>query len=131
MTWDGYNPLFPFGWGLSYTQFKYGAVSLSSNQLKGSDSITVSIQVSNTGAREGKRSVELYTHQQYASITPNMQRLRAFKKINLKPGETQTVSFKLRAADLAFVNEKLKTVTEAGNFVLMIGDQKASFSYQP
>jgi beta-glucosidase len=131
MTWDGYNPLFPFGWGLSYTQFKYGAVSLSSNQLKGSDSLTVSVQVTNTGAREGKRSVELYTHQQYASITPNMQRLRAFKKINLKPGETQTVSFKLRATDLAFVNEKLKTVTEAGTFDVMIGDQKASFSYQP
>ena len=60
-----------------------------------------------------------------------MQRLRAFKKINLKPGETQTVSFTLTAADLAFVNEKLKTVTEAGKFDVMIGDQKASFSYQP
>ena len=60
-----------------------------------------------------------------------MQRLRAFKKINLKAGETQTVSFTLTAADLAFVNANLKTVTEAGNFDLMIGDQKASFSYQP
>jgi beta-glucosidase len=131
MTWDGYNPLFPFGWGLSYTQFKYGPLSLSANQLKGSGSITVNISLTNTGAKEGKRSVELYTHQQYASITPNMQRLRAFKKINLKPGETQTVSFTLTAADLAFVNEKLKTVTEAGNFDVMIGDQKSSFSYQP
>ena len=131
MTWDGYNPLFPFGWGLSYTQFKYGPLSLSSIQLRGSDSITINIPVTNTGAKEGKRSVELYTHQQYASITPNMQRLRAFKKISLKPGETQTVSFTIRAADLAFVNEKLKTITEAGTFDLMIGDQKASFNYQP
>jgi len=131
MTWDGYNPLFPFGWGLSYTQFKYGALSLSSNQLRGSGTITINISLTNTGAKEGKHSVELYTHQQYASITPNMQRLRAFKKINLKPGETQTVSFTLKAADLAFVNEKLKTVTEAGTFDVMIGDQKASFSYQP
>ena len=131
MTWDGYNPLFPFGWGLSYTQFKYGALSMSSNQLRGTDSITIHIPLTNTGAKEGKRSVELYTHQQYASITPNMQRLRAFKKISLKPGETQTVSFTIRAADLAFINEKLKTVTEAGTFDVMIGDQKASFNYQP
>jgi beta-glucosidase len=131
MTWDGYNPLFPFGWGLSYTQFKYGSMSLSTNQLKGSGNISVTITLTNTGTKEGKRSVELYTHQQYASITPNMQRLRAFKKINLKPGETQTVSFTIKASDLAFVNEKLKTVTEPGNFDLMIGDQKASFSYQP
>jgi beta-glucosidase len=60
-----------------------------------------------------------------------MQRLRAFKKISLKAGETQTVSFTLNAADLAFVNANLKTVTEAGNFDLMIGNQKSSFSYQP
>ena len=131
MTWDGYNPLFPFGWGLSYTQFKYGQISLSSSQLKGSGNITVKITVTNTGNREGKHSVELYSHQQYASITPPMKRLRAFKKINLKPGETQTVSFALNASDLAFVNEKLKKITEAGNYDLMIGDQKASFSYKP
>jgi len=131
MTWDGYNPLFPFGWGLSYTQFKYGQINLSSSQMKGSGNITIKISVTNTGAREGKHSVELYSHQQYASITPSMKRLRAFKKIDLKPGETQTVSFTLNASDLAFVNEKLKTVTEAGNFDVMIGDQKTSFSYQP
>ena len=131
MTWDGYNPLFPFGWGLSYTQFTYGPISLSSSTLKGSGGLTITIPVTNAGAREGKHTVELYSHQQYASITPNMQRLRAFKKIDLKAGETQTVSFTLTAADLAFVNADLKTVTEAGNFDLMIGNQKVSFSYQP
>jgi beta-glucosidase len=131
MTWDGYNPLFPFGWGLSYTRFTYGPISLSSSTLKGSGNLTIAIPVTNAGAREGKHTVELYSHQQYASITPNMQRLRAFKKIDLKAGETQTVSFTLTAADLAFVNAELKTVTEAGNFDLMIGNQKVSFSYQP
>ncbi len=131
MTWDGYNPLFPFGWGLSYTRFTYGPISLSSSTLKGSGSLTVTIPVTNAGAREGKHTVELYSHEQYASITPNMQRLRAFKKIDLKAGETQTVSFTLTAADLAFVNAELKTVTEAGNFDLMIGNQKVSFNYQP
>jgi beta-glucosidase len=131
MTWDGYNPLFPFGWGLSYTQFAYGPISLSAPTMKGTENITVNVTVTNTGSREGKHTVELYSHQQYASITPNMQRLRAFKKINLKPGETQTVSFTLSAADLAFVNANLKTVTEPGNFDLMIGSQKASFGYEP
>jgi len=131
MTWDGYNPLYPFGWGLSYTQFTYGPISLSSSILKASGSLTITIPVTNAGTREGKHTVELYSHEQYASITPNMQRLRAFKKIDLKAGETQTVSFTLTAADLAFVNSELKTVTEAGNFDLMIGKQKVSFSYQP
>ncbi len=131
MTWDGYHPLFPFGWGLSYTKFNYGPISLSAPSLKGNGSITVNITVTNSGARDGKHTVELYSHQQYASITPSMRRLRGFKKINLKAGETQTVTFILTAADLAFVNTNLKTVTEPGNFDLMIGDQKASFSYQP
>jgi beta-glucosidase len=131
MTWDGYNPLFPFGWGLSYTSFKYGPIKLSAQELKGSGSISVSVTVTNSGSRDGKHSVELYSHQQYASITPNMRRLRAFQKINLKAGETQTVSFTITAADLAFVNASLKTVTEAGDFDLMIGDQKASFRYTP
>jgi beta-glucosidase len=131
MTWDGYNPLFPFGWGLSYTQFTDGPISLSSSTLNASGSLTITIPVTNAGTREGKHTIELYSHQQYASITPNMQRLRAFKKIDLKAGETQTVSFTITAADLAFVNAELKTVTEAGNFDLMIGKQKVSFSYQP
>jgi beta-glucosidase len=131
MTWDGYNPLFPFGWGLSYTQFTYGPISLSAPTMKGTGNITVNINVTNSGSREGKHSVELYSHQQYASITPNMQRLRAFKKINLKPGETQIVSFTISAADLAFVNAGLQTVTEPGNFDLMIGNQKTSFIYEP
>ena len=131
MTWDGYNPLFPFGWGLSYTKFTYGPISLSAPSIKGTGTITVNIAVTNAGTLEGKHAVELYSHQQYASITPSMQRLRAFKKISLKPGETQTVSFTLSAADLAFVNVNLKNRTEAGNFDLMIGNQKASFSYQP
>ena len=130
MTWDGYNPLFPFGWGLSYTSYTYGPLKLSAGSLNGSGNITISIPVTNAGSREGKHTVELYTHQQYASSTPSMQRLRAFKKISLKPGETQTVSFTLNAKDIAFVNASLKTVTEPGNFDVMIGNQKATFNYQ-
>jgi beta-glucosidase len=131
MTWDGYNPLFPFGFGLSYTSFTYGPLQLSSPVLQSTGKITASITVTNSGTREGKHTVELYSHQQYASITPCMQRLRAFQKISLKPGETKTVSFTLTAADLAFVNSNLKTVTEAGVFDLMIGNQKAGLRYEP
>jgi len=131
MTWDGYHPLFPFGWGLSYTQFEYGEISLSSKILKGAAKLRVSITVKNSGSRDGKHTVELYSHDQYASITPSMKRLRAFQKISLKAGESQTVNFTIDRNDLAFVNAQLKTVTEAGDFDLMIGDQKVSFMYEP
>jgi beta-glucosidase len=129
MNMQGYQPLFPFGWGLSYTHFEYGDIQLSAGKLQGSDKLTVTITVKNTGSRDGKHSVELYSHELYASITPNMRRLRAFRKIFLKAGEQQTVSFELDKNDLAFVNDQLKTVTEPGDFELMIGDKMAKFSY--
>ncbi|HMH34410.1 MAG TPA: glycoside hydrolase family 3 N-terminal domain-containing protein, partial [Puia sp.] len=131
MTWDGYKPLFPFGQGLSYTSFEYDDITLSTRILRGAAKLTVSITVRNSGNRDGKHTLELYSHEQYASITPSMQRLRAFKKISLKAGESQTVSFVIDKNDLAFVNASLKTVTESGNFDLMIGDKKATFAYQP
>jgi beta-glucosidase len=125
----GYDPLFPFGWGLSYTQFDYGDLGLSANKLTAGGTLTVSVTIKNTGARDGKHTVELYTRQHYASITPNMRRLRAFKKIFLKAGGSQTVSFTLNKDDLAFVNAQLKTVTEPGDFDVIVGDKKAVFSY--
>ncbi len=129
MTMDGYNPLFPFGWGLSYTTFEYSDIQLSSSTLKGDGNLTASITVKNTGVKDGKHTIELYTHDLYASITPNMKRLRAFKKILLKAGESQTVTFTLNKNDLAFVNAQLKTVTEPGDFEILIGDKKAKFTY--
>ena len=126
----GYDPLFPFGWGLSYTTFEYGDIKLSSDKLKGNEKLTVSVTVKNTGTKDGKHAVELYSHEQYASITPNMKRLRAFRKIFLKAGEQQTVTFIIDKNDLAFVNAQLKTVTEAGEFDLMIGSKKATVLYE-
>jgi beta-glucosidase len=127
---NGYNPLFAFGAGLSYTTFEYGDIKLSTANLKGNEKLTVSITIKNTGDRDGKHAVELFSHDLYASITPSTQRLRAFQKISLKAGETQTVSFSIDKNDLAFVNAKLKTVTEPGEFELMIGNKKAKFNYQ-
>lgn len=126
----GYKPLFAFGHGLSYTSFSYGDIRLNTKQLKGAGKLTVTVTVTNTGKTDGKHSVELYTRDMYASITPSMKRLRAFKKISLKAGESQEVSFTIDKNDLAFVNAQLKTVTEAGDFEIMIGDKKASFTYQ-
>jgi beta-glucosidase len=126
----GYDPLFAFGHGLSYTTFEYGDIQLSSTTLAGNAKLTVSITVKNTGNLDGKHAVELYTRDLYASITPSMQRLRAFQKISLKVGETKTVTFTLDKSDLAFVNAKLKTVTEPGDFEVMIGGKKAKFTYK-
>jgi beta-glucosidase len=130
VTMDGYKPLFPFGYGLSYTSFSYSDITLSTTKLKASAKLTVSITVTNTGKLDGQHSVELYSRDIYASITPSMKRLRAFKKIDLKAGETKTVSFTIDKNDLAFVNRQLKSITETGDFELMLGDKKAAFYYE-
>ncbi len=127
---SGYDPLYPFGFGMSYTSFAYDALTLNSSTLTAKTSIKVSITVTNTGSRAGKHTVELYTRDLYASITPCMKRLRAFQKINLQPGESKKLEFVITKDDLAFVNAKLKIVTEPGAFEVMIGDKKASFSYK-
>jgi beta-glucosidase len=126
----GYDPLYPFGHGLSYTSFEYSDLKLSSKTLTAFTSLTVTVTVKNTGQRDGKHTVELYTRDLYASITPNMKRLRAFQKIQLKAGESKMVSFTINKNDLSFVNAKLKTVTEPGDFEVMVGDKKGAFLYQ-
>lgn len=130
VSWDGYDPLFSFGHGLSYTSFVYKNIKVSNKILQAGQSITVTIDITNTGKLDGKHAVELYSRDLYASITPSMRRLRSFTKIFLKVGETKTVSFTITPADLAFVNAALKTVTEPGEFELYIGDQKTTITYQ-
>jgi beta-glucosidase len=126
----GYNPLFAFGHGLSYTTFETGNIKLSTDKLKGNEKLRISVTIKNTGNIDGKHTVELYSRDLYASITPNMKRLRAFKKIFLKAGETQTVNFGIDKNDVAFVNAQLKTITESGDFEIIIADKKAMFNYQ-
>lgn len=126
----GYDVQFPFGAGLSYTTFAYSNLSVSKDSIKGTDSVVVKIDVQNTGQKEGKEVIELYTHDQYASITPCERRLRAFQKVLLKPGEKKTITFTLSAQGLAFVNAEMKTVTEDGMFDVLIGGQQKSFYYK-
>jgi beta-glucosidase len=125
----GYNPLYEFGYGLSYTTFSYTNLHISKPELKDNETLTISVDVKNTGNLDGKESVLLYISQLYASIAPDTKRLRAFDKINLKPGESKTVTFKITPKDLAFVNDVSKTVTEAGEFKIQLGDQTQSFNY--
>ena len=127
---NGYDPLFPFGWGLSYTTFSYSELITDKKSLAGNESIKLSVTIKNTGSREGSHSVELYSRDLYASITPNVKRLRAFKKIHLKAGEEKKVEFSINKIDLAFVNDKLKTVTEPGAFDLMVGAKKVRIDVQ-
>nr|WP_199157509.1 glycoside hydrolase family 3 N-terminal domain-containing protein [Pedobacter sp. ASV2] len=125
-----FNPQYVFGQGLSYTTFKYSNLKLSSNTLKAGETLTITVEVSNTGKLEGKESVLLYTSDLVASlITPDVKRLRGFEKINLKAGETKTVTFSITPEDIAVVNLENKKVTEVGEFKVQIGDQKINFNY--
>jgi beta-glucosidase len=128
-TQTGYKYQFPFGHGLSYTTFDYSNFKVSSDSIKGDQKITVSVDVKNTGSRDGKEVVEVYSRDLFASITPSQRRLRGFSKIDLKVGETKTVTFELGKEDLAFVNAELKTVTEDGEFEVMIGSFKKTFKF--
>ncbi|PTQ94876.1 beta-glucosidase [Mucilaginibacter yixingensis] len=125
-----YNPQFKFGDGLSYTTFKYSNLKLSSPTLSAGQTLTVTVDVTNTGQREGKEAVLLFSSDLVASITPDVKRLRGFDKIDLQPGQTKTVTFKLTPNDLAFVNADLKTVTEPGEFKIMAGDQTAQLIFK-
>ena len=114
-----------FGYGLSYTSYKYSNLKVSQSDFCHGDIIKVSVDVKNTGNVAGKESVLLFSSDLIASMVPDGRRLRAFDKIDLQPGETKTVTFDLKADDLAFVGYDGKWRLEEGDFKLMIADQKA------
>ncbi|MBC7827300.1 MAG: beta-glucosidase BglX [Chitinophagaceae bacterium] len=115
------TPLYPFGFGLSYTTFNYGEIQLSSASIKPGASITASVAVTNTGKFDGVETVQLYVRDMIGSISRPVKELRGFKKISLKVGESGTVHFKITVDDLKFFNADLKFVAEPGDFKLFIG----------
>ncbi|ARS36195.1 glycoside hydrolase family 3 N-terminal domain-containing protein [Pontibacter actiniarum] len=124
-----YSPQYEFGHGLSYTTFTYSNLELSKPQLLANEQLTVSVTVKNTGSREGKETVQLFTSDLYASgITPDVRRLRRFEKIALKPGESKTLTFTLTPDDLAYIDRNGKKTIEAGEFEVRIGDQAQKFT---
>ena len=112
-----------FGYGLSYTSYKYSNLKVSQSDFRHGDIIKVNVDVKNTGKVAGKESVLLFSSDLIASMVPDGRRLRAFDKIELQPGETKTVTFDLNTDDLAFVGYDGKWVLEEGDFKLMIADQ--------
>ncbi len=115
-----YDPEFRFGYGLSYTMFAYSDLVLDRPILDGKDSLVVSVTVGNTGQVPGKEVVQLYVTDLYRSVTPPIRELKAFRKIDLQPGERKTVTFALREADLTFIGREYKRIAEKGKFRVTI-----------
>ncbi len=115
------DPLYPFGYGLSYTSFSYSDITLSSASLRPGQKINAFVTVTNTGARTGKETVQLYIRDMVGSITRPVKELKGFQKIELKPGESKIVSFTISVDDLKFYNSDLKYEAEPGDFKVLIG----------
>ncbi|MHA7943619.1 beta-xylosidase [Formosa sp. 3Alg 14/1] len=115
------TPLFPFGFGLSYTTFKYGTPKLDNTSIAANGTTTVSVEVTNTGKVTGDEVVQMYVRDDYASVGRYLKMLKGFKRITLKPGETKTVSFKLGFDELNILNQDLKKVVEPGTFTISVG----------
>ena len=115
------EPLYPFGYGLSYTTFEYGDVVLSKTNLKGNETFSAKIKVTNTGKVAGEEVVQLYISDPVASISRSVKDLKGFQKVSLNPGETKEVEFKITPEELKFFNSDLKYDWESGEFVVQTG----------
>lgn len=119
------GPLFAFGWGLSYTTFKFSNLRLSAASIAPEGETTVSVDVTNTGEREGDEVAQLYLHDEVSSLTRPVMELKGFRRISLKPGEIKTIQFPLTPAELGFYNIAMKWVVEPGTFTVMVGPSSA------
>jgi beta-glucosidase len=115
------TPLFPFGYGLSYTHFEYSSLVIDKKQAAVDDTVTISLQVSNAGSVAGDEVVQLYIRDEYASYPRPVKELRGFIRLSLQPGEKRRVTFRLPVNQMAFYDGDLKLVLEAGKFLVMVG----------
>jgi beta-glucosidase len=115
------QPLFPFGWGLSYTSFKYENLRLTPETIGPEGTATVSVDVTNTGKRSGAEVAQLYIRDEVSSVTRPVKELRGFQRITLEPGKTETVKFTLGPDELSFLNREMHRVVEPGSFKIMVG----------
>jgi beta-glucosidase len=123
----GFTPQFEFGSGLSYTTFTYSDLRLNKKTIAGNEDISVSVTVKNSGKRAGKEVVQLYLSDLVASLSPPGIRLKRFAKVYLEPGQTRTLTFKLRPDDLSFIDTNNKRVVEPGEFEVAIAGLKDRF----
>lgn len=122
----GVQPLYPFGYGLSYTTFEYSNVKLSSSELKKDDVLTVTFDLENTGKYEGTEVAQLYVRDKVGSVTRPVKELKRFTRVTLKPGEKKTVTFELPISELAFWNIDMKKTVEPGDFLLWVAPDSQS-----
>ncbi|MDD5460972.1 MAG: glycoside hydrolase family 3 N-terminal domain-containing protein [Methylococcales bacterium] len=123
-----YNPLYPFGHGLSYTTFQTGGLMLERDKINKGDNINMTVTVKNTGTVKGKETVLLYLNDIAASVSRPKKQLKAFKKVELEPGQAESLSFTLTPFDLSFIGVDLKRIVEPGDFKVIVGDETALFS---
>lgn len=122
----GFTPLFPFGYGLTYSTFEYSNIKLSNSELKQEDVLTVTFDLENTGCREATEIPQLYVRDKVGSVTRPVKELKRFCRVNLKPGEKRNISFDLPVSELAFWNIDMKQVVEPGEFSLWVAGDSQS-----
>ena len=122
----GFEPLFPFGYGLSYTTFKYSNVKLSSTSLKDDDVLKVTFDLENTGKYEATEVAQLYVRDKVGSVTRPVKELKRFTRISLKPGEKKNVTFELPVSELAFWDINMNKIVEPGDFSLWVAPDSQS-----
>ena len=125
---NGYKPLYPFGHGLSYTTFQTSDLKLQKDKFTLDENINITVTVKNTGLIKGKETVLLYVNDIAASVTRPSKQLKAFKKVELNPGQLEHLSFTLTPDDLSFIGVDLKRTVEVGDFKVMVGNETVTFS---
>jgi beta-glucosidase len=130
---DGYvdmpgTPLYPFGYGLGYTSFKYSNLRIDPSEVHGDGSAQVNVDVQNLGKRAGVETVQLYLHKQFAPVSLPVEQLRGFERVALEPGQTKTVSFRLGPGDFQFLDADMRWVVQPGTFDVMIGQSSANIA---
>lgn len=126
----GFRPLFEFGHGLSFTTFKYANLNVPPIPLTQGDSLSISVEVTNTGPRAGAETVHVFVRDLFASVVPPVKRLRAFRKVVIEPGATETLAFEFPVNDLAFFGPRNYPIVEPGEFEVMVGDLKATITVE-
>jgi beta-glucosidase len=124
---DSITPLYPFGFGLSYTKYAYSNLRIANSTMASNENVTVTIDVKNIGQRGGEEIVQLYIRDEVSSVTRPIRELKDFKRIALEPGETKQVSFTITPDKLSFFDINMKEVVEPGAFTIMVGPSSQKF----
>jgi beta-glucosidase len=115
------DPLYPFGYGLSYTSFKFSDLKIKKKKLSADETVRLSVKIKNTGKVKGKEVVQVYINDKISSVATPVKVLKAFKKVEIDPSETKTVEFEIPCSELGLWNRDMKYVVEPGKFEIMVG----------